>query len=220
MRGLNLTEITVVLLAIAITLILAGCSNSCDPEKSYEQRQLVKTVEMYEDQPSVTQERIVVGKKCISRDYSEMNNSRFSLSIGPKEWIDKNLILGQTNYVRRVVKVYNALDEIDTIYLDKIFLYGGKEIKRSKEPMMFLVDPKATRELYVVWNTQYDPKRDVTVDFTNSTKDLGYTTTTAELCYNETKLVNKTEYKKVFTGTKQEVTGYDSYVKVKLKREC
>ncbi len=211
----------VLVLTIVSLLILTGCgTDNCDPDKSYEQIPQIKTVELYEDQPYTTQEYEVVGKKCLSRDYSELNNSRFSVSLGPPEWLTQPPVVGQTNYLRRVVKVYNAINEIDTIYLDKIYLYDGEETKRSRHALKFLVEPKSVRTLYVMWDTQYDPLKDVVVDFSNNTAELGFETSTMQLCINETKAINVTKYNKVKTGEKVETEGYRDLIRVKLKREC
>ena len=86
--------------------------------------------------------------------------------------------------------------------------------------MMFLVDPKSSRTLYVMWDTQYDPLKDVTVVFTNNTEYLGVETTTMRMCINQTEKYNVTKYNKVKTGTTEEVQGYDNVVKVKLKKKC
>ncbi len=211
----------VVLSLLVIILLIAGCgADSCGPTKIYEKRAVTKTIEKYIDEPYVVQENKVVGEKCIEQHYSEMNNSRFSISIEETEWVSRPLIPGETNYVRRVVNIFNALDEIDAIYLDKIFLYNGTETKRSKTPLMFLVDPKSTRTLYVMWNTQYDPLKDVTVDMTNNTKEIGFETRIMRMCYNETEKVNITKYRKVLSDTEEQVLGYDDIVKVKLNRKC
>ncbi|MBI5880837.1 hypothetical protein HZB90_01775, partial [archaeon] len=137
-----------------------------------------------------------------------------------KEWIKQPPIVNETNYLRRVVTIFNGRDEVDAVYLDKIYLYDGNETKRSKTPMMFLVEPKESRTLYVMWDTQYDPLKDVTVGFTNNTEYLGVETTTMRMCINETEKYNTTKYKKVKTGTTEEVQGYDNVVKVKLKKKC
>jgi|GEM_PF-6010893 len=220
MRGFRRVEILVLLLCIVALMTVAGCTKTCPPEKTYEKREMTKTVEMYAEEPYTTQETKVTGQKCIERHYSEMNDSRFNISIDEKEWLGQPPIPGQTNYVRRVVNVFNGRDEVDAVYLDKIYLYNSTEVKRSKTPMMFLVDPKSTRTLYVMWDTQYDPLKDVTVDFTNNTEYLGFETTIMRMCYNETESYNVTKHRQVVTGTTEEVTGYDNVVKVKLKKKC
>ncbi|MFH1063787.1 MAG: hypothetical protein V1729_01765 [Candidatus Woesearchaeota archaeon] len=202
-------------------ILIAGCgSNSCGPEKVYEKRAITKTVEKYIDEQYVVQENKVIGEKCVEQHYSEMNNSRFSISVEEPEWVSKPLIPGETNYLRRVINIFNSLDEIDAIYLDKIYLYNQTETKRSKTPLMFLVDPKSIRTLYVMWNTQYDPLKDVTVDVTNNTEAIGFETRIMRICYNETEQVNVTKYKRVLDDTEEQITGYDDVVKVKLNRKC
>ncbi|MBW2996877.1 hypothetical protein KY349_00895 [Candidatus Woesearchaeota archaeon] len=198
---------------------MAGCSAPRELKRSVEQRPVVEKVELYADEPYIVQESRVVGQNCVERHYSEINNSRFNVSFGEKEWLMQPPVDGQTNYLRRVVTVFNALNEIDTIYLDKVYLYNGTETKRSRHPMKFLVDPRSTRTLYVMWDTQYDPLKDVVVDFTNNTEETGFETRIMRLCVNETSTVNITKYKKVVTGTEEKVIGYDNYVKVKLDRK-
>jgi hypothetical protein len=221
MRGFRQAGILAVMLMLA-TLLIAGCGNKCLPSKSYEQRPLIETVELYSDEPYTVEEIRVVGQKCVEKDYSEFSKSQemFKLSMSNKEWIGKPTIPGQTNQVRRIATIFNGGDELDAVYLDKIYLYNGTETKRSKHPMMFLVDPKTSRNLYVVWDTQFDPLKDVTMDFTNNSAELGVETTTMRLCYNETEKYNTTKYRKVLTGTKEELNGYDNVVKVKLNRKC
>jgi hypothetical protein len=220
MRGFRHAWILAIVLLIILILTVTGCSKTCAPESTREERPITRTVEIYAEEPYTVQENKVVEEKCIERHYSDMNDSKFSLSIGEKEWIGKPLIVGQTNYLRRIVTVFNGRDEVDAVYLDKIYLYDGEETKRSEHPMMFLVEPKSTRKLFVMWDTQYDPLKDVTIDFTNNTEELGFTTDIMRLCYNQTEQVNVTKYRKVVTGTEEEITGYDSVVKVKLKRDC
>ena len=200
-------------------LILTGCSGKPRTlEKSFEQVPITETRDVYADEQYTVQENQVVGEKCIERHYSELNNSRFNISIGEKEWLGEPIV-GETNYVRRIVTVFNGLDEIDTIYLDKVYLYDKEETKRSKNPMKFLVDPKSTRKLYVMWNTQYDPLKDITIDLTNNTEQIGITTNIMRMCYNETEAINVTKTRKVVVGQEEEVVGYDNYVKVKLERK-
>lgn len=218
MRGFRQVGILVVIALIA--LLVAGCTGKCAPEKTYEKRPITQTIEMFSEEPYTVQESRVTGQNCIERTYSELNDSRFNISIEEKEWIKQPPIVNETNYLRRIVTIFNGLDEIDAIYLDKIYLYDGKETKRSKTPMMFLVEPKESRTLYVMWDTQYDPLKDVTVGFTNNTEYLGVETTTMRMCINETEKYNTTKYKKVKTGTTEEVQGYDNVVKVKLKKKC
>jgi hypothetical protein len=210
-----------ILVAIAlIALLLSGCAGNCAPEKTYEKRPITQRIELFSEEPYVEQETRVTGQKCIERTYSELNDSRFNISIGEKEWLKKPPVVNETNYVRRIATIFNGLDETDAIYLDKIYLYNGTETKRSKTPMMFLVEPKASRTLYVMWDTQYDPLKDVTVGFTNNTGELGFETTTMRMCINETERYNVTKYRKVKTGTTEEVQGYDNVVRVKLKKKC
>lgn len=212
----------VAILAILFFLVaglLTGCSAPRELKRSVEQRPVVEQVELYGEVPYTVQESRVVGQNCVERHYSELNNSRFNVSFGEKEWLMQPPVEGQTNYLRRVVTVFNALDEIDTIYLDKIYLYNGTETKRSKHPMKFLVEPRSTRTLYVMWDTQYDPLKDVVVGFTNNTEETGFETSIMRLCVNETETVNITKYQKVVTGTEEKVIGYDNYVKVKLDRK-
>ena len=219
MRGVRQAGIGIILLIIIVVLV--GCAETtCPPEKSYEKKPLIKTVELYSEESYTEEETRLVGENCIERHYSEMNSSRFNISLGEKEWIDKPPVLGETNYIRRVVNIYNALEEIDAIYLDKIYLYNGTETKRSKHPMMFLVEPRSSKTLYVMWNTQYDPLKDVAVDFTNNTEEAGFVTKVIKICHNETETVNVTKHKEVLSGTEDEIEGYEDVVKVKLKRKC
>jgi hypothetical protein len=205
---------------LILFLLVTGCSNRCAPEKTYEKRPVTNTVELYADEPYTVTETKVVGEKCIERHYSEMNDSRFNLSIGEVEWLIQPPVPGETNYIRRTVVVFNGRDEVDAVYLDKIHLYNGTETLRSKFPMMFLVEPKSSRTLYFMRNTQYDPLKDVTADFTNNTEQLGFEKKVARLCYNQTEKVNTTKTRKVLTGTRDEVAGHEDVVKVKLKRDC
>ncbi len=197
---------------------LAGCEKTGMHVKTLEKRPITETVEMYSEEPYTTTETRVVGEKCIERHYSDMNDSKFNLSIGEKEWLTQPPVPGQTNYVRRVVNIHNGREEVDAIYLDKIYLYDGEETRRSKHPMMFLVEPQSTRTLYVMWDTQYDPLKDVTVDFTNNTEETGYETKVFRLCINQTEKVNVTKYRKVVSGTTEEVTGYEEVLRVELPR--
>ncbi|HII72756.1 TPA: hypothetical protein HA265_08425 [Candidatus Woesearchaeota archaeon] len=208
------------MLLIVLLLVISGCSKTCTPERVVEQRAITQTVETYVEEPYTIEEKNVVGQNCIERHYSEMNDSEFSISLGEKEWVEKDTELGESNHLRRIVTIFNGLDEIDAIYLDKIYLYNGTETKRSKHPLMFLVEPKSTRKLYVLWDTQYDPYKDVIVDFTNNTEEIGFTTTVTKICYNETETVNVTKYRKMPAGTTEEITGYDEVVRVKLKSNC
>jgi hypothetical protein len=221
MRGSRQAGIAAVMLILA-ALLIAGCSNKCAPSKTSEQRPITETVELYDDVPYVVEDIRITGQKCIEKDYSEFGKSQenFKLSMSNKEWIGKPTIPNQTNQVRRIATIFNSGDEIDSVYLDKIYVYNGTEIRRSKHPMMFMVDPKASRNLYVVWDTQFDILKDVTMDFTNNSAELGVETTTMRLCYNETEKFNTTKYKKVMTGTKEEIKGYDNVVKVKLNKDC
>jgi hypothetical protein len=225
MRGFRQEGILVAMLTTALIiamLMLSGCGGSCPPTKSYEQRPITDTVELYSEEPYTVEEIKVVGEKCIEKEYGEFSTSQanFKLSMSNKEWIGKPTIPNQTNQVRRIATIFNGGDELDSVYLDKIYLYNGTEIKRSKHPMMFRVDPQTSRNLYVVWDTQFDPLKDITMDFTNNSAELGVETTTMRLCYNETEKYNTTKYKKVLTGTKEELKGYDNVVKVKLNRKC
>jgi hypothetical protein len=136
------------LVMLILFLLVTGCSNRCAPEKTYEKRPVTNTVELYADEPYTVTETKVVGEKCIERHYSEMNDSRFNLSIGEVEWLIQPPVPGETNYIRRTVVVFNGRDEVDAVYLDKIHLYNGTETLRSKFPMMFLVEPKSSRTLY------------------------------------------------------------------------
>jgi hypothetical protein len=220
MRGFRHGWVVVVAaLILFLSLVLSGCSSSCTAEREVDERPIVQTKDTYSDEMYTTTETRVTGENCIERHYSEMNDSRFDLSIGEKEWLGEP-IEGETNYLRRVVNVYNARDEIDTVYLDKIYKYNGTEYKRSRTPLKFLVDPESTRTLYLLWDTQYDPLKDLTADFTNNTEQLGFKTRVVRMCYNETEKVNVTKNRKVVSGTVDEVTGYDKVVKVKLKRGC
>ena len=206
-------------LLLVVIIVLSGCEKGLQLEKSYESRPIVETVEIYADEAYIVEENKITGQNCVERHYSEMNDSKFSISLGEKEWLKQPPVLGQTNYFRRVATIYNSLDEIDAIYLDKVYFYNGTETKRSKHPMMFLVEPKSSRKLYVMWDTQYDPLKDVIVDFTNNTEEAGFETRIFRLCYNETETVNVTKTRKVLTGTEEKVVGYDDYVKVKLERK-
>jgi hypothetical protein len=218
MRGFRQVGVLAIVLFVVI-LIVSGCSSGPRGLKtSQESRPLVETVDVFADEPYTVQEKRVVGENCIERKYSEMNDSRFRISMDETEWIDNPPVLGESNDVRRVVTIFNERDEIDAVYLDKVYVYNGTEIRRSKHPMMFLVDPKSSRKLYFVWHTQYDPLKDVQAAFTNNTEELGFTTRIMRMCVNETETVNVTKTKKVLVGTEEEVVGYDNYVKVELER--
>ena len=217
MRGFRHVSILVIVLIIAFALV-SGCEDK--PRKlevSNEQREITETKNVYAEEQYTVQEKRIIGEKCIERHYSELNNSRFKLSHSEPEWVS-DPVIGETNYLRRIATVFNALDEIKMVYLDKIYLYNGTETKRSKNPMKFMIDPKSTRTLYVVWNTQYDPLKDVMLDFTNKTKQLGFDTSIMRMCYNETETFNVTKTREVLVGTEEEIIGYDKFVKVKLER--
>lgn len=218
MRGFRQVGILAIAAMLVLIIVLTGCEKTGMSVSTVERRPIVDTVELYGEEPYTVTETLVVGEKCVERHTSELNDSRFNLSIDDAEWIGEK-IPGETNYLRRKVHIYNGLDEIDTVWLDKIYLYDGTETKRSRTPMKFLVDPKSVRTLYVMWNTQYDPLKDVTVDFTNNTEYAGYETHVFRLCVNETEKVNTTEYRKIVTGTAEEVVGYDEVVRVKLPRK-
>jgi hypothetical protein len=213
----------VLLIALVLLLLasLTACSGSCPPtsSKSYETRDITEKVDIYADEPYITQETRTIGKKCIERNFTELDDSRFNISISPAEWLDPP-VPGLTNNIRRTIIIFNPRDVVDAIYLDKVYLYGGVETKRSKTPLMFLVDPKASRTLYVMWDTQYDPLKDVTVALTNNTEYLGLQTTTLSFCYNETEKFNITKHEKVFKGSREELKGQEKIVKVKLNRNC
>jgi hypothetical protein len=200
--------------------VLSGCSAPTgNAVKTVRQIPVTNTVELYSDEAYTVTESKVVGRNCIERVWSEVNDSRFNISIGEKEWLGQPPVVGETNYVRRVVQIYNGKNEIDTIWLDKIYLYDGKETRRSKNPMMFLIDPKSTRTLYVMWDTQYDPLKDITIDFTNQTEELGFETRTSRVCYDEKQDFNTTKYRKVKTGEKEEVVEYNEVVRVTLPKK-
>ena len=218
MGGFRHVSVLAILLIIAFALI-SGCDESQKKlEVSNEQREITQTKNIYAEEQYTVQENRIIGEKCIERHYSELNNSRFRLSHSEPDWVGEP-IMGESNYLRRVATVFNALDEIKMIYVDKIYLYNGTEIKRSKNPMKFMVDPKSTRTLYVVWNTQYDPLKDVMLDFTNKTEQLGFETSIMRMCYNETENFNVTKTREILIGTEEEVIGYDKFVKVKLERK-
>jgi hypothetical protein len=158
----------------------------------------------------------ISGKRCIETTYSELNDSRFRLSIGNATWLGKNPRYGQTNYLRRVVEVFNARDEVDTIYLDKIYLYNKTETKRSRHALMYVLNPKSTRTLYVMWDTQYDPLKDVTVAFSNKTEELGFDVQIAQTCVDDIEIYNVTKTREVRVGEREEITGYKEVVKVRL----
>jgi len=218
MRGYR-QAISAVLTVITLLLIL-GCAQECPYEKSYETRQITETVNVYGEESYIVQETKVIGQKCIEREYNEFSDSVFNVSIEDKEWVSQPPVLGETNYLRRVINVYNALDEIDTVYLDKIYLYNGSETKRSRTPMKFLVEPKSTRKLYFVWNTQYDPLKDVSAEFSESETESDSEEEVFLMCYNETEQVNVTKYRKIIAGTEEKVVGEDSAINVKLNRKC
>lgn len=222
MRGFRQVEvlaIVILIISILLAMTISGCSSKDELVKTYERRPITTDVELYKEEPYTVTEKKVVGQDCIERHYSELNDSKFNMSIGPKEWLEQPPVQGESNYIRRIVTIFNGLDEVDAVYLDKIYLYDGAETKRSKTPMMFLVDPLSTRTLYVMWDTQYDPLKDVTVEFTNNTEQLGYKTSIMKMCINETEDFNVTQYRKIVTGTTEEVTGYDEVVRVKLPRK-
>jgi hypothetical protein len=221
MRGFRRVVCAVVALLL-IALILTGCAGTktCKPEKVYEKKPIMQTFETYAEEPYTEEQTKSVGQKCVERHYSELNESKFSLSVGEPEWLGQPPVLGESNNIRRIVTIFNARDEIDIVYLDKIYLYNGTETKRSKTPMKFMIDPKSSRTLYVLWDTQYDPLKDVTLDFTNNTELLGFETTIMKMCVNETEKVNVTKYRKVVASSSEEIVGYDSTVKVKLPRKC
>lgn len=218
---MGVRPVLLIALVLLILTSLTACSNSCPPtsSKSYETRALTETVDIYADEPYIVQEIRTTGKKCIERNFTELDDSRFNISISPAEWLDLP-IPGLTNHIRRTITIFNPRGMVDAIYLDKVYLYGGVETKRSKTPLMFLVDPKASRTLYVMWDTQYDTLKDITVALTNNTEYLGLPTTTLSFCYNETEKFNVTKYKKVFKESREELKGQEKIVKVKLNRNC
>ncbi len=217
MRGFR--HASILAAVMLIFLLLYGCTDNCAPEKYVDERVVTQTTDLYADEPYTVTEIRVVGQKCIERHYSDMNDSRFNLSIGPREWIG-DAVKGASGKVRRVVTVFNALDEIDAVYLDKVYKYNGTETKRSRTPMMFLVDPKSTRKLFFLWDTQYDPLKDITAEFTNNTEQIGFKTQVVKMCINQTEKYNVTKYRKVVSGTQEKIIGTDKVVKVKLKRGC
>lgn len=220
MRGFRHEGILAVALLIATLTLqcISGCSTGPRiVQTSQESVPLVETVDVYAEQPYTVQEKRVVGEECIERHYSELNDSRFRISMSDPEWIGEP-VPGESNHLRRVVKVHNERDELDAVYLDKVYLYDGEEIKRSENPMMFLVDPKSSITLFFVWHTQYDPLKDVQAAFTNKTEQLGFTTRIMRVCYNQTETVNITKTRKVLVGTEDKVVGHDNYVKVELER--
>ncbi|MFC1741180.1 hypothetical protein ACFL3V_01445 [Nanoarchaeota archaeon] len=220
MRGFRHVSSGLVVLALALVLlILSGCgSNSCAPDKSYETREITQTVDVYADESYTVQEERLVGEKCTERNYTVVNSrhNEFNMSLGEQEWVSKPLIKGQTNYLRRIVTIWNPHDTLKSVYVDKVYWYNGSVTKRSRNPMMLLVDPKTSRETIVFWDTQYDPLLDVTLEFANTTREIK----TERTCVNETEIVDLTKSRKVHSGTQDEVTGYDNIVKVKLKRDC
>lgn len=208
------------IIAFILLVVVSGCSSgitgSAVRDVVVEKRPIVNTIETYSDEPYTVQETRVVGEKCIERHYSELNDSKFTITNEDPEWLEQPATWGKTNYLRREVKVHNGLDEIDAIYLDKVYYFKGEETKRSRRAMMFLVEPKSTRTLYAMWDTQYHPDKDVRLEFTNKTEQLGFETTIMKMCYNETEKVNVTKYRKVLTGQVEEVQGYEEVKRVML----
>ena len=219
-RHTGFLYIAAAFMIIGILLISTGCgkiTGNSVRTVSVEKRPIVNTVEQYEEQPYTEQETRIVGETCIERHYSEMNDSQFTIVHEDKEWVEQPAAWGQSNHLRRVVLIHNARDELDAVYVDKVYYFKGNETKRSRHPMMFMVDPKSTRKLYVMWDTQYHPDKDVKLEFTNHTDELGFDVDIMRMCYNETETVNVTKYKKVLTGIVEEVGGYEDVTRVVLE---
>jgi hypothetical protein len=217
--GVRQYSILAVLAILSILLVLSGCggvTGNCVKEIVVDERPIINTIELYADEPYTVQETRVVGEKCIEKHYSEMNDSQFTITHGDKEWVEEPATWGETNHLRRIAKIYNGRDEIDAVYVDKVYFFKGEETKRSRHAMMFLIEPKTTRELYVMWDTQYHPDKDIKLEFTNHTDELGFETTVMKMCYNETEKVNVTEYRKVKTGETEQVEGYETVKRVVL----
>jgi hypothetical protein len=217
--GRVLHLVSILLILTTMLLAITGCGsptgNGIKEIRTIE-RPISNTIELYEDRPYDVQETQVVGEDCIERHYSELNNSKLTIIHEEKEWVRQPPVPGETNNLRRVALIHNGLDEIDAIYLDKIWLYDGKETKRSKHPLMFLIDPQSTRKLYVMWDTQYDPLKDTMVVFSNNTEEIGYETRIMRMCINETEEVTVTKYKQEKTGEVEQIEGYDVVTRVDL----
>jgi hypothetical protein len=138
---------------ILITLLMAGCA-TYDPIKDIEIRRnpLIETFSITEQQPYTESEIRVVGEECIEREYEPTitDETKFMLSHDPKEWVTEPGVLGETNQVRRVANVYNGLDTVRMVYVNKVYYYNNTIFKVSENPLHFLVEPKTTRNLFVL----------------------------------------------------------------------
>lgn len=202
---------------LAVVILIAGCAPQ-NLIKDIEVRRipLIDTATIFEDQPYTETETKITGQKCIEKEYTPQitDATEFLLSHDAKEWVTEPGVLGETNQLRRVAHIYNGLNVIKTVYVDKVYFYNGTETKRSTNPMKFLIDPKQTRDLFVMWDTQYDPLKDVKLDLTNTTSKVE--TNIIRICYNETEKVDVTKYKKINAGESETIVGYSEIERVNL----
>jgi len=218
MKGVRLT---VFLVLLALLVFLAGCSCNIQKSQSTVLKEIVRNAPRTVQQ-SYTVEEPVVKKTCKSITEStekELRWNDFRILLSDVEWVDKPVVLGQTNWIRRQMSIYNDQDVLRMVYLDKIDYYDGKEVKRSKNPMKLLVNPKSSRTVPLMKNVQYDPKISIGAEFTNNTAEAP-DIITSEICNETTDYVSITKYRNVSKGVKPVLMGYKEYTKINLTKAC
>ncbi|HII71433.1 TPA: hypothetical protein HA265_01625 [Candidatus Woesearchaeota archaeon] len=224
-------------LAVFLLLYLSGCSNcGIQKDKSFDYREIKKTAPWYSQESYSYQEK-QVEKECRTvepeskeeetSDEKEVIYGKYKLKLGPVEWVDQPPVLGKTNWIRRKMTVYNGYDELKMIYLDKLEYYDGKLLRSSKNPMKVMVDPMSSREVPLMKDLQYDPRRDIGADFSNRTLEnlpeplvVVEEEGPKEICEEKTVMVDKTGYRNISKGTRDVVQGYREILKVRLSKEC
>jgi len=203
----GLVRYFVLFIRIASTLLVAGCGEKDCVDKQvkyYEQVPVTRTNEIVQEE-EYTYEQPSVELVC-SRDFS------YDVVYDDKFWLD-DPVEDVPNQVKRTVYIQNHEDKIGMFSFDILYLQDGQVVERTLNPSETLVAAKGERRLFLAWNTEYSPGKDVKIDVIDAPQIKG------EDCEKIVKYTNMTGVRNK-TVSSEESVSYENVIKTKTVTVC
>ncbi|MFQ5474382.1 MAG: hypothetical protein ACE5DM_00970, partial [Candidatus Nanoarchaeia archaeon] len=138
---------------------------------------------------------------------------KYDVSYDDPFWLD-DPVIGEPNTLKRTAYIHNYENTRGNFGFDMIYLVDGEIIERTLNPSMSWVEKDGVRRLFLLWNTEYDPKKDVRIDVI----DVPEIEAGAEPCEKVVTYVNRTGVRnKTVTS---ESTSYENVIKTKTITVC
>ncbi|MBT7903505.1 hypothetical protein HN587_06600 [Candidatus Woesearchaeota archaeon] len=156
-------SIIILALLVFTMFFLVGCA--CDE----------KEVKYFEKVPIIENKaNIVESTETIQEEYLDkecISVPNYELELGELTWLNGEKT--GDNQAKRTVTITNPNPKLVTFYFDKVFLAGEEEVWRSSPSYEQKLPAKGSRNVYLIWNTEYSKDKDIVVDLMNKTSIPG-----------------------------------------------